>query len=274
MAKRFTDTDKWKKPFIRSLSAEYKLLWFYILDDCDISGVWEVDFEVASIRTGMNLDEKKAKEIFGDHIEIFDGGKKWFIRDFIGFQYGELKDTNSMHRGVSTQLNKYSSKGLYSPFKGAKEKDTEKEEEKVKVKEEEFGKSENLLNDGSIISEMWHLWRKTFPKYTADKKKDFEPLGQILDFMCKQRGKPYCRGDDDISILNTFQLIADYVRADGFYVNKALSTVSNKIQEFYNNIKNPITEKNGTGKHNGKTGKKYDDSKLQAIIADRYGVRK
>ena len=47
MAKRFTDTDKWKKGFIRNLPAKYKLLWLYILDDCNHAGVWETDFEVA-----------------------------------------------------------------------------------------------------------------------------------------------------------------------------------------------------------------------------------
>ena len=39
MAKRFTDTDKWKKGFIRNLPTKYKLLWLYILDDCNHAGV-------------------------------------------------------------------------------------------------------------------------------------------------------------------------------------------------------------------------------------------
>ena len=38
MAKRMTDTDKWKKGFIRSLPSKYKLFWLYILDDCDPFG--------------------------------------------------------------------------------------------------------------------------------------------------------------------------------------------------------------------------------------------
>ena len=46
MAKRFTDTDKWKKGFIRNLPTKYKLLWLYILDDCNHAGVWETDFAV------------------------------------------------------------------------------------------------------------------------------------------------------------------------------------------------------------------------------------
>lgn len=106
MAKRFTDTDKWKKPFIRALDAPYKLLWFYILDDCDHAGIWQVDFEVAQIRIGQQVDHKKAMLIFGDRIEIFDDGKKWFLRDFIEFQYGQLTEKNRLHQSVLNILNK------------------------------------------------------------------------------------------------------------------------------------------------------------------------
>ncbi len=44
MSKRFADTDKYKKPFIRNLPAAYKLLWDYICLDCDHAGIWQVDF--------------------------------------------------------------------------------------------------------------------------------------------------------------------------------------------------------------------------------------
>lgn len=119
MAKRFTDTDKWKKPFIRALDAPYKLLWLYILDDCDMAGIWQKDFEVASIRIGEKVTEARALEIFGERIKVF--GDKWFIVDFISFQYGELSENNRMHKAVSNTLLKNhiipegASKGLISP---------------------------------------------------------------------------------------------------------------------------------------------------------------
>ena len=50
-----TDTDKWKKRFLRELKPQHKLLWFYILDDCNHAGIWDVDIEVASIRVGEEL---------------------------------------------------------------------------------------------------------------------------------------------------------------------------------------------------------------------------
>jgi len=121
MAKRFTDTDKWKKPFIRGLEGAYKLLWLYILDDCDHAGIWPVDFEVAQIRTGQKFSEKKAIELFGDRIEIFADGSKWFLRDFIDFQYGDLKETNRMHLSVIQILTK-NNLAPYKPLLGAQGK--------------------------------------------------------------------------------------------------------------------------------------------------------
>tara|TARA_R110000787_G_scaffold49667_1_gene118972 strand:- start:281 stop:946 length:666 start_codon:yes stop_codon:yes gene_type:complete len=107
MAKRFTDTDKWKKGFMRSLPAKYKLLWLYMLDDCNHAGVWETDFEVASIRIGSKISEKDAAKVFASHIKIFDKGNKWFIPKFIDFQYGTLNENSRPHQAVIKLLDKY-----------------------------------------------------------------------------------------------------------------------------------------------------------------------
>lgn len=108
MAKRFTDTDKWKKPFIRSLSPDLKLLWFYILDECDFAGVWQVDIEVANIRTGVDINLKTALQKFKDYIVPIDNGEKWFIPDFLEFQYGsQLSKTNNIFKSIDKILSKY-----------------------------------------------------------------------------------------------------------------------------------------------------------------------
>ena len=107
MAKRFTDTERWKKPFIRSLQAPYKLLWFYICDDCDHAGIWQVDLEVAQIRIGEGFNIKDALSSFGDKVISFDNGTKWFIPSFVEFQYGDLKDNNRVHDSVNKILKKY-----------------------------------------------------------------------------------------------------------------------------------------------------------------------
>lgn len=157
MAKRFTDTDKWKKPFMRSLDASYKLLWFYILDDCDMAGIWQVDFEVARIRTGQELDYNSALRLFGDRVKVIDKFK-WFIPDFINFQYGNLSENNRMHLSVIQILKKYN---LYlSPLQGAKDgvKDNNKDKDKVLDKDKD--------NDKYIV---------------VDSKKIFNPI-EVLEF--------------------------------------------------------------------------------------------
>jgi hypothetical protein len=83
MAKRFTDTDKWKKKFLRGLQAPYKLLWLYILDECDHAGVWIVDFDVARLRLDEDVFEDEALKAFGDKIFKIDNGERWLILDFI-----------------------------------------------------------------------------------------------------------------------------------------------------------------------------------------------
>lgn len=116
-----------------------KLLWFYILDDCDHAGIWEVDLEVASIRIGESFTYEEAFIALGQKITPI-GRNKWFIADFIFFQYGELSEKNRMHQSVIGVLNKYNIpivKGHVSPFRGAKEQEQEKEEDKDKDKVKE-----------------------------------------------------------------------------------------------------------------------------------------
>ncbi len=140
MAKRFTDTDKWKKRFIKDLPVEYKIFWLYLLDECNHAGIWHVEFELVQIRLGITLSEKKALGLFnvGDdaRVVVFDNGNKWFVPGFIEFQYGELAENNRAHKSVIESLSKYDlmkflkndkekEKVHSSPLQGGKDKDKE-----------------------------------------------------------------------------------------------------------------------------------------------------
>ena len=152
MAKRFTDTEKWKKPFIRGLQGAYKLLWLYICDDCDHAGIWQVDIEVAAIRIGEKIDSKEAVKSFDEKIIIFDKGNKWFIPSFLEFQYPSgLNPDNRAHNSVIILLEKYSlrisnNKPLISPSEGSMDMDMVKDMDKDMVKGEKKVKfKENIL---------------------------------------------------------------------------------------------------------------------------------
>jgi hypothetical protein len=154
MPKRFEDTNKYKKSFLRSLNGAYKLLWDYICLDCNHAGIWIVDFEVAQLYLGkdMIIEKEEALQQFNkieEKIIEIDNGKKWFIPSFVSFQYGELNPQNRVHNSVLIELKKYGlnttpsinikgkirrlDKPLFSPKYGAKEKDKEKDKEKFLI---------------------------------------------------------------------------------------------------------------------------------------------
>lgn len=145
MAKRFTDTDKWKKSFIKGLPTEYKLFWLYLLDECDHAGIWHVEFELAEVRLGVKLSKEKVRGFFKERIFEFDNGSKWFIPDFVTFQYGDLTGKNRAHNSVIQQLKKYNllneGKVHISPLQGAKDKEQDKDKDKDKggMGENDFG---------------------------------------------------------------------------------------------------------------------------------------
>lgn len=130
MAKRFTDSEKWNRPWFRQLPPAYKALWILMLDKCDIAGIWYVDFELASFMIGEKISPDKAKSLFGKQIKVLDCGSRWLINGFTEFQYGKLKPNNNLHNAVLAKLeliNSGANVGLNSPSEGDKDKDKEKD---------------------------------------------------------------------------------------------------------------------------------------------------
>ncbi len=182
MAKRFIDTDIFKKSFTRSLQGAYKTLWVYVLMDCNHAGIWDCDFDVANIRLNENLTKSKAEKEFSDKIYVFDGGKKWFIPSFIEFQYGELSENNRAHTGVISLLKKHnllnedlSIKPLQSPLQGDKDKEKEKDKEQDKEKDKGCASEKKELVypfDGPEFAMAWSNWLK----YRHEKKISYKGI--------------------------------------------------------------------------------------------------
>ncbi len=180
MAKRFTETGKWKKKWIRELSPEMKLFWFYLLDNCDHAGIWEVDIELAAFQIGIELDESEILNTFNRKIVPFKPGK-WFVPKFIVYQYGELNESNRAHLSVIKILTKYGlykglngvEQGAYKKPEGAKDKDKDKELDKVKDKE---SKESQLLTIGIQLPEL----QKDDRFKNRNVKKEFEDFKDYL----------------------------------------------------------------------------------------------
>lgn len=132
MAKRFTDTNKWKDSWFQDLPIKYKLFWFYLLDECDNSGVWKPNIRLATFQIGEPFEEIELRRIFGDRIEVTEGGY-WFIKKFIDYQYGELSEACKPHQQVIQLLKKHKIKGYSKGIHTLKDKDKEEDIDKDKV---------------------------------------------------------------------------------------------------------------------------------------------
>jgi hypothetical protein len=101
VGKRLTDQNKWDDPWFSVLDERGKLIWLYLCDRCDSAGVWAVNARAASFHLGFPFDALEAINLLGDRIEIFDEGRKWFLRKFIAFQYPNgLSDDSKAHRAI------------------------------------------------------------------------------------------------------------------------------------------------------------------------------
>jgi hypothetical protein len=87
MAKRFTDSEKWKDPFFEELTKEFKLAWIYLLDDCDHAGIWRKSIKRLNFSLDTNFTEIELLKEFNERIVVLNN-EKWFIPKFVTFQYG------------------------------------------------------------------------------------------------------------------------------------------------------------------------------------------
>lgn len=129
------------------------------------------------------------------------------------------------------------------------------------IKNENFGKSENIL----LVPEMAKIFYKHNPDYGASKEKDYKPLLSIASYFCeigKLSGSPDLHSE---KILQAWGVTCTVIMADNFYKQKSLSTISNHIQE--------LTQIALHGKSNGKPdyGSKERAKELDRLFAKRYG---
>jgi len=105
LKKRFTDCDKWRDPWFRKLSPSAKLMWQWLLDQCDGAGVIEPDWELAEFQIGTAISTEVIAEL-EERVEKLEQGKLW-ITKFIDFQYGTLSPSCKAHKPVYISLDKY-----------------------------------------------------------------------------------------------------------------------------------------------------------------------
>lgn len=146
--KRFIDTEKWCDPWFRRLSPAHKLAWNYIWDSCDNAGVVLVDWDLFSYLSGVSVTEAEVAEAFGDRVQDIGKGR-WWIPEFIPFQFGELSPVSRVHQSVFTLLKRHGIDSLLIaylnspiPYQRGPDtpKDRDRERDRDKDRDQDLGK--------------------------------------------------------------------------------------------------------------------------------------
>jgi hypothetical protein len=95
MAKRFTDTDKWKDEWYTELSSDYKIIWQYLLDTCDNAGIYKRNIKLLNYYCNTNVSADEILKVFNKRVSQL-ADDKWLINKFCVYQYGNdfLESTN------------------------------------------------------------------------------------------------------------------------------------------------------------------------------------
>lgn len=152
--KRFTETQKWSDPWFMDLSGTAKLLWFYLLDNCDNAGVIRFNPKLAAVQIGKLIEEKHFAELVG-RVQPLDGGKLW-IPAFIQFQYGTLRPECRPHLSVLDLVSKHGLKLRVSkPY--VKGIHTLKDKEPDKDPEQGVKEFPSELRTARVLNK-WQVW--------------------------------------------------------------------------------------------------------------------
>lgn len=112
MGTRLADKAIWSNPWFADLEDKHKLLWFYLLDNCDIAGVWKLSLKLIEFNIHEGIFMGQVPEPFEGHIVAFDEDSKWLVLDYIEYQQRciieELNPSNNCHKGILRLLVKYS----------------------------------------------------------------------------------------------------------------------------------------------------------------------
>jgi hypothetical protein len=251
MAKRFTDNGIWKKGWFMKLPAHLKLFWQYLRDDCDAAGVWEPNFDIASVFVGESISEKDL-EVFGDRVEKLTNGKFW-LTTFIEFQYNNnLSEKSPAHKPIISSLKKNRlydrvfnrvSDTLQEKDK-EKDKDKEKEQEKQKVEKETETQS---FEPAGIAPDMVKAFVLVHPNYPKDQTRDFAACLEIAYKIADANGWP--RQDvlntKKLETLKFWEQIVHFSAQDKWFSKRSISDLSNEWQRLIQSYTNGTTHRRG-----------------------------
>lgn len=185
MAKRFTDTDKWKDEWYTELPNDYKIIWQYLLDTCDNAGIVKRNIKILNIMCNTNVSADDILNVFKDRVtQISDD--KWIINKFCVYQYGN-DFLQSKNKAVISAVNKLIDNNLYNnstntiliPYQYSMDtpKEEEEDKDKDKLKDIDKSKSESTSNNYGIYYKLY----KKLTNYETEYREYEETYFDIQD---------------------------------------------------------------------------------------------
>lgn len=105
MAKRFTDTEKWNDDWFISLSNDYRIIWQWLLDNCNHAGICKRSIKILNLMCNTNVSEIELIEAMAGRLIIKEN--IWFIPKFLKFQYANLHSERKVILSVIKELEKH-----------------------------------------------------------------------------------------------------------------------------------------------------------------------
>lgn len=102
MSSRLSSTDKWKDAWFNSLSPNAKLLFFYLVENCDNAGFYEINKKFIMFFTGLDNDNlvNAITQLKKSYIKSNDGLRIWVI-NFLKYQKKTpLNFENNNHKQI------------------------------------------------------------------------------------------------------------------------------------------------------------------------------
>ena len=135
MAKRFTDTEKWNDDWYISLTNDYRIIWQWLIDNCNHAGICKRSIRLLNLMCNTNISEDDL--INNMEGRVIKANNNWFIPKFLKFQYANLNSERNVIKSVVKELEKHN---LISMIPESFGNDYRIIKDKVKLKRDKDGK--------------------------------------------------------------------------------------------------------------------------------------
>jgi len=163
MAKRLTDTEKWNDDWYISLSNDYRIIWQWLLDNCNHAGICKRSIRLLNLMCNTDISEKELISQMDGRIVVKENN--WFIPKFLKFQYTSLNSNRPVIISVVKELEKNNLLSMIPESFGndyliIKDKDKDKDKDMSYSKKEK-----NAKFSGNFKAQSEELFAQRFARH-------------------------------------------------------------------------------------------------------------